>query len=173
MKTSNLSSSDYWKTLKSFIKPTTNSSIPPIFNEDSYISDNNKKAKLLNDFFVNQTNLDDTGATLPTLLLPDREPLNNITITNDEIRSVLQTLKLGKSSGPDNINNRILKVLANPISKPLCDLFNFSLSRGIFPDSWKQANVSPLYKKEYPSLVSNYRPISPLSTVGKTMGKCS
>ena len=49
LKTSNLSSSDYWKTLKSFIKPTTNSSISPIFDEGSYISDNNKKAKLLND----------------------------------------------------------------------------------------------------------------------------
>ena len=146
MKTSNLSSSDYWKTLKLFIKPTTISSIPPIFDEGSNISDNNKKAKLLNDFFVNQTNLDDTGATLPTLLLLDREPLNNITITNDEVRSVLQTLKLRKSSGPDNINNRILKELANLISKPLCDLFNLFLSRSIFPDSWKQANVSPLRK---------------------------
>ena len=171
LKISNLSSSDYWKTLKSFIKPTTNSSIPPIFDEGSYISDSNKKAKLLNDFFVNQIILDDTGATLPTLLLPDREPLNNITITNDEVRSVLQTLKLGKSSGPDNINNRILKELANPISKPLCDLSNLSLSRGIFPDSWKQANVSPLYKKDDPSLVSNFRPISLLSTLGKTMEK--
>ena len=71
-------------------------------------------------------------------------------ITVDEVRSILQTLKLGKSSVPDNINNKILKEIASPISKPLCDLFNFSLSRGIFPEAWKQANVSPLYKKDDP-----------------------
>ncbi|MCG7883757.1 MAG: reverse transcriptase family protein [Candidatus Thiodiazotropha endolucinida] len=171
LKTSNLSSSDYWKTLKSFIKPTTNSSIPPIFNDGSYVSDNNKKAKLLNDFFVNQTNLDDANATLPNVLLSDRVSLDNIIFSPDEVKSVLQTLKLGKSSGPDNINNRILKELAYPISKPLSDLFNYSLSRGSFPDTWKQANVSPLYKKDDPSLVSNYRPISLLSAVGKTMEK--
>ena len=95
----------------------------------------------------------------------------NIIITVEEVRSVLQTLKLGKSSGPDNINNRILKEIAYPISKPLCDLFNYSLSRGIFPDVWKQANVSPLYKKDDPSLVCNYRPISLLSSIGKVIEK--
>lgn len=171
LKRSNFSSSDYWKTLKSFIKPTTASSIPPILHDGSYISDNNQKAKLLNDFFVQQTQLDDSGATLPDFTPPDRQTLNNIQITPDEVRSVLQTLKLGKSSGPDNINNRVLKEIAYPVSKPLSDLFNYSLSCSIFPETWKLANVSPLYKKDDPSLVSNYRPISLLSTVGKTMEK--
>ena len=64
------------------------------------ITDNNKKAKLLNDFFVNQTKLDDTGATLPTLLLPDREPLNIITITNDEVRSDCKHLNWESLQGP-------------------------------------------------------------------------
>ena len=40
-----------------------------------------------------------------------------------------------------------------------------------FPEIWKQANVSPLYKKDDPSLACNYRPISLLSTVGKVMEK--
>ena len=134
LKTSNLSSSDYWKTLKSFIKPSTTSAVPPILHNGSCVSDNNQKAKLLNDFFfINQTNLDDTSATVPNVIRPGRESLNNITvITTDEDRSVWQTLKLVKSSGPDNINNRILKEIAYPVSKLLSDLFNYSLSRGIF-----------------------------------------
>ena len=70
---------------------------------------------------------------LPKTDLPANNTLHNIIITVEEVRSVLKTLKLGKSSGPDNINNIILKEIAYPISKPLCDLFNYSLSRGIFP----------------------------------------
>ena len=171
LKSSSLATSDYWKTLKSFIKPSVDTSIPPIFHNGSYISDSSDKAKLLNDFFVSQTSLDDSTATLPNTDLPANDTLHNIIITVEEVRSVLQTLTLGKSSGPDNINNRILKEISYPISKPLCDLFNYSLSHGIFPDVWKQANVSPLYKKDDPSLVCNYRPISLLSSIGKVMEK--
>ena len=115
--------------------------------------------------------MDDSAAVLPDIAFPVVDTLNNIMITSEEVKTVLQTLKLGKSSGPDNINNRILKEIAIPISEPLSDLYNFSLSHGIFPEIWKQANVSPLYKKDDPSLACNYRPISLLSTVGKVMEK--
>ena len=53
----------------------------------------------------------------------------------------------------------------------LSNLFNYSMSKGIFPDIWKEANVSPLFKKDDPSSVSNYRPISLLNTIGKVMEK--
>ena len=39
------------------------------------------------------------------------------------------------------------------------------------PKIWKQANVSPIHKKNYSSDVSIYRPISLLSTVGKVLEK--
>ena len=116
LKSSSLATSDNWKTLKSFIKPSVDTSIPPIFHNGSYISDSSDKAKLLNDFFVSQTSLDDSTATLPNTDLPANDTLHNIIITVEEVRSVLQTLTLGKSSGPDNINNRILKEISYPIS---------------------------------------------------------
>ena len=36
---------------------------------------------------------------------------------------------------------------------------------------WKQANVTPIHKKNDPSDITNYRPISLLSTVGKVLEK--
>ena len=84
-------------------------------------------------FFASQTSLDDSTATLPNTDLPANHTLHNRIITVEEVRSVLQTLKLGKSSGPDNINDRILKEISYPISEPLCTLLNYSLSHDFSP----------------------------------------
>ena len=171
LKTSNLSSQDYWKTLKSFIRPSHISTIPPLYHEDVYIEDTNEKANLLNSYFAEQSVLDDHLATLPDSVNPDGPTLNSIHFSPTEVKDILGTLKLGKASGPDNVNNRILKEVSEPLSNPLCDLFNYSMSKCVCPNIWKEANVSPLYKKDDSSLVSNYRPVSLLSTIGKVMEK--
>ena len=41
-----------------------------------------------------------------------------------------------------------------------------------FPDKWKMANVTPIYKSKEPNQVSNYRPISLLSCLGKIFERC-
>ena len=97
--------------------------------------------------------------------------LDSLTLLPTEVEEILKSLPLGKAAGPDSINNRLLKELAHPLSIPLCDLFNFFLTTGKVPQIWKQANVSPIYKKNDPSDVSNYRPISLLSTIGKVLEK--
>lgn len=171
LKHSTLSSSDYWKTLKSFIKPSQNSAIPPLLHEGVYYSETSDKANLLNDYFIKQTIIDDQRAHTPNMPTETVQSLSSIVISQDEVKSVLQSLKLGKSSGPDNINNKILKELSLQLSKPLCDLFNYSLTKGVCPDTWKEANVSPVFKKDDSSLVTNYRPISLLNTIGKVMEK--
>lgn len=47
-----------------------------------------------------------------------------------------------------------------------------SLNNSIFPESWKVANVTPVFKKGDKSSVSNYRPTSLLSIIGKLMERC-
>ena len=64
-----------------------------------------------------------------------------------------------------------MKELARPLSTPLTNLLNFSLSKGKVPSLWKQANVTPVFKKNEPSDISNYRPISLLNTIGKVLEK--
>ena len=46
-------------------------------------------------------------------------------------------------------------------------IFNSSLANGIFPDDWKSARVTPLFKHGERSDVDNYRPISVISIIGK------
>ena len=114
----------------------------------------------------------DDNAELPNLSINDEAPvLVNISLHSHDVKDVLLSLKLGKSSGPDGINNRVLKELSSQISDPLCTLFNFSLSHSVVPDSWKEANVTPIHKKDDKSDISNYRPISLLNTIGKIFEK--
>ena len=87
------------------------------------------------------------------------------------ITAILKSLETGKACGPDCINNRILKATAETITRPLTNLFNSSLRSSTVPDIWKKANVSPIHKKDDKSSVENYRPISLISSVGKTFEK--
>ena len=64
----------------------------------------------------------------------------------DEVEETLNSLSVGKAAGPDGINNRLLKQLSNPLSNPLSDLFNFSLAHGKVPTTWKEANITPIFK---------------------------
>ena len=140
-----------------------------MFHENINVVDNDGKANLLNNYFAEQIVLDDHLASLPELVNRTDPTLNTIVFSPTEVEEILSSLKLGKASGPDNINNKILKEAAIPLSKPLCDLFNYSMSKCICPDIWKEANVSPLYKKDDPSLVNNYRPISLLAKLWKRL----
>ena len=72
-----------------------------------------------------------------------------------------------KSTGLDNLSARLIRECADIISGPLCDLFNKSLMSGIFPDDWKCARVTTLFKQSTSSDLNNYRPIPVISVVAK------
>lgn len=169
---SSVKNKSWWATLKSFIKPCTSTVIPPLQCDDDIVSDETLKANLLNNFFRDQTLLaESTSSLLPDLSNLDHLPMESIHISPDEVSDVLKSLSVGKACGPDAVNNKILCELASQLSVPLCNLFNASLESSYFPESWKEANVSPLFKSGDPSLVNNYRPISLLSTIGKVFEK--
>ncbi|MEW8548237.1 MAG: endonuclease/exonuclease/phosphatase family protein, partial [Candidatus Thiodiazotropha sp.] len=136
---SDLRPKDYWKTLKHFINKEQSFSIPPLKVDGIVIEEDLDKATALNDYFLEQTVLDDANASLPATPFADLNLLSSIAITSEEVQSTLQSLAIGKAAGPDSISNRLLKELAIPLSAPLCDLFNFSLQSGQVPSSWKEA----------------------------------
>lgn len=75
------------------------------------------------------------------------------------------------SSGPDEIPGSLLRNTTSEIAPSLCKLFNLSLSLGAVPADWKRASVSPVFKKDDPTLplAANYRPISLLCIVSKVL----
>ena len=153
--------------LKTVISATATSSIPSLESNGRIYTDEQDKANLLNNYFKEQTLLDDSNAELPALPPYNIEStLNSIILTPLEVESVLKSLPIGKASGPYGLSNRILKELSKELAFPLC-VFNRSLSQGEVPRQWKEANICPIHKKDDPSLVSNYRPISLLNSEDK------
>ena len=74
------------------------------------------------------------------------------------------------SPGPDNITSIMLINTSNSISIPLSIIFNSSLTTGSIPLDWKVSYITPIPKTSPPSSSpNNYRPISLLSLIGKTM----
>ena len=81
----------------------------------------------------------------------------------------LKALKPNKASGPDGIHPRVLKECADALALPLSIIFCRSHTEGQVPSLFKQANVSPIFKKGCKVSASNYRPVSLTSVPCKIM----
>ena len=125
------------------------------------------KAETLNSFFAKVFTVEDDNNPIPEKVT--NASVNTVVFSEDALIKHLKRLKTDKSAGPDNISPRLLKETATEISRGLCILFTRSLQEGKLPSDWKQATVSPLFKKGCKSDPGNYRPISLTSVVGKVM----
>ena len=80
--------------------------------------------------------------------------------TPEELSDIILAFDIKKSLGPNTIPIYILKIANLFFSIKLCDIINLSFKTCIVPDLCKLPKVIPIFKKENPLLVENYRPIS-------------
>ena len=73
--------------------------------------------------------------------------MGDITIYQKGVAKLLDGLNVHLASGLDGLNAKVLKECSNEISLMLALVFNESLGQGNVPDDWRQANVSPVFKK--------------------------
>ena len=87
----------------------------------------------------------------------------------------ITTLNLhpSKAHGPDGFPSRILKEYALQLAPSLhYSVFTKSLRLSQVPTEWKLANIVPLFKKGNKDHVENYRPVSLLCIISKTLERC-
>ena len=89
------------------------------------------------------------------------------------VLSQLLGLKVNKSTGLDNVSPRILKDGAECLAGPILHIINFSLLSEAVPSGFKDARVSPQFKKGSRLDPSNYRPISILTTLSKILERAA
>ena len=87
------------------------------------------------------------------------------------VKQEINKLKTSKSPCPDKIPINILKDAVEIVSGPLTTIFSRSLDTVIFPDLWKLARVSPIFKAGQKSELTNYRPISVVSILSRFLEK--
>ena len=85
------------------------------------------------------------------------------------VSDLLHHLDTHKSMGLDGIHPRILRELAQVLTKPLSIICQQSWLTGEVPVDWKLAYVTPIYKKGWKEDLGNYRPVSVPSVLGKVM----
>ena len=64
------------------------------------------------------------------------------------ILTLINALNVNKAYGADQISVQMIKLCGNSILLPLQIIFTNIIAKGIFPDQWKMANVTPVHKKE-------------------------
>jgi len=88
-------------------------------------------------------------------------------ITVPKVISIRKRICPNKSAGIDKKNVRLLRLAAPVIAPSIVRIINYSFASGTFPQRWKTAKVTPLFKKGDASDPSNYHPISVLTVLSK------
>ena len=65
----------------------------------------------------------------------------------------------------------MLLLCDDSVTLPIKIIFRNIVSTAVYPDMWKLANVTPIFKKGDKQLIKNYRPISLLPICGKVFEK--
>lgn len=156
-----------------------NSDIKEIRIDNHKITNKQNIANELNSFFIN------VGKSVTETLKIDKNqqnlyitniPRNNKTLfltptSHQEIESIIKTLKNSSTTVNDDLNTLILKQIGEQISNPLSEIINHCFSTGYFPTSLKVSRVLPVHKGSHKYLLTNYRPISIISSIAKIFEK--
>ena len=171
-------SSRLWKNIKSWLD--WNNSGPPtrLFHDGRLISSPAGIAGTMNSFFLGKiaglrANIPNSVADPLSKLreaMSDRQCSFSMgSVHPDEVLKIIRNLKNSKSTGTDDIDTYVVKLVADEIVAPLTHIINISIQRSIFPSMWKHAKVVPLLKKGDPLIPKNYRPVALLPIFSKIL----
>ena len=138
------------------------------------IFDKRKIANEFNAFFTNigiklASKIPNASTTFESYINKPDSIMNTKQLSMNELKDAFFSLKINKSPGYNDISLNVVKKCFSSLCEPLKYLFNLSIEKGIFPDDLKIAKVTPIYKADDKSDLSNYRPISVLSCFSKIL----
>lgn len=91
-------------------------------------------------------------------------------MTIQQVEEYIKCIGGNKVTGLDGIGIKIPKLALMVISQSLTNSYNASITKAVFLDKFKQAKLTPVYKKDSPHDRNNYnRPISVLPVISKPL----
>ena len=160
---------EVWKVAKEIINPTKENNWS-IKIDNKLCDDHREISNAFNDFFVKK--IEDLKANIDPTQVSD--PLNKLqenlkslktkfelkTVNIKDLKKSIRQLKSKKSTGNDGLSQKQLKAGVGNLAGPLHNIINDSIKKGEFPSKWKEAIVTPVYKKGDKTELENYRPVS-------------
>ena len=95
--------------------------------------------------------------------------ISDINLSSLDIDRKITLLKNNKATGPDGISPKLLKLAGTAVVGPLTSLFMQSIRECRVYNNWKVARLTPVFKKDDPTEMSTYRPLSLLSVPSKIL----
>ena len=117
-------------------------------------------------FFLQRCKPIINSSVLPNFISLTDERIDQLTIWNDDI-ALIRNINPNKAIGSDGISVQMLLLCDDSVMLPLKIIFRNILFTYIYPNIWRLANVTPIFKKVDKQLIKNYRPISLLHICGK------
>ena len=140
-----LGSWDFWQISNSVLNEGK-SAMPFLFDGPWLLLSASDEVKLFAKNFSRNSNLEDSGISLPIFSSRTNLKLHNISVTPKMVKKVITNLDSSKTSGLDCIPVEVLKNWVPELSYILADLFNMCLKESYFPDCWKVSLVVPVFK---------------------------
>ena len=171
-------STNIWKNMKTWLNWKVSGPPTQLFHGGQTIRSPADLADTMNSFFINkiQTLRENIPEGHQDPLAQLREVMRDRDcqftlrpVKPEEVLKIVQGLKNSKSTGLDNIDTYIIKLVAKEILPALTNVINLSIRDSSFPTSWKISKVVPLLKKGDRFNPKNYRPVALLPIMSKVL----
>lgn len=148
----------FYQFVKSKLSPDRG--LPPLRSPDGRLITNSvEKANIFNEYFASVFTSDDNK--IPTCnSKANGNMLTEVDFSPAIVYKALRSFKPKCSHGPDGLPSILLRNLSRALSDPLSFIFDSSFRTGVLPSCWRDAIVTPVFKKGATSIPNNYRPIS-------------
>ena len=167
-----------WKIMKGWLSWKTTGPPSQLFSEGTIVNSPAGLAEVMNKFFIEKVkqlrqgipaNDTDPFKTLKETMSERTCEFNFKAVDPDQVLKIIKSLKNSRSTGLDNIDTYIIKLVASDILPALTHVINLSISEGVFPCEWKKSKVVPLLKKGDSLDPRNYRPVALLPIFSKIL----
>ena len=157
-------SKKFWKNIRNvlLINEKSNKKISLTDIDTLHEIGDNETADFINTFFSNIGPKLARNFNTPWYYdgLENNNKLDEIIATQEEVFKRCKEIDVNKSAGIDSISSKVLRDALLYLNVKFTILLNKSFVSGLFPESWKYAKVTPLFKGGERHVVGNYRPVS-------------
>ena len=155
--------------LQKLSKTSKNNIIPPLLDNGELVNDPLQQAEMFNKYFTGKSNVRNPNDKTPPLDdVVTQDVFENLDTSHYELGPIVKSLKSSNYS-PCGIPSRFITdaytCTGSTILKLISDLLNKVFHTGIYPQIWKLGHITPIFKANDKSNLTNYRPISILPRV--------